>query len=203
VDRAVGTVLGALDARGMRDRTLVIVVGDHGEEFWEHGGVEHGHTVYEELIRVPLLMRWPKRLPEKAVSEALVRTVDIAPTVLDLLALPVGSTDGATLVPVLRGDEASQRVAVVENLLFAEERVGVRTIDREYVRWENGKEEVYDLARDPLELHDLAGRAAYARPLRQLYARVERDLSGASLVTAHPSVGPRRDAALRAFGYVQ
>src|SRR5581483_2594103 len=75
VDAAVGEVVDALDRLGLGDRTLLVVASDHGEEFWEHGGVEHGHTVYDELVRVPLLMRMPGRLPAGAVVDGIARTV--------------------------------------------------------------------------------------------------------------------------------
>ena len=63
VDRQLGRVLAALAARGLSQNTLVVCVSDHGEEFWDHGGVEHGHTLYDELLRVVLVMRWPGHLP--------------------------------------------------------------------------------------------------------------------------------------------
>lgn len=63
VDAAIGEVLDALDALGLRDRTVVVCVSDHGEEFWEHGGVEHGHTLYDEVVHIPLLMRLPAAFP--------------------------------------------------------------------------------------------------------------------------------------------
>ena len=63
VDRQVGRVLARLAARGLAQRTLVVIVSDHGEEFWEHGGVEHGHSLYDEVLRVPWIMRWPGHLP--------------------------------------------------------------------------------------------------------------------------------------------
>ena len=92
-----------------------------------------------------------------AAVDAVVRITDVPATVLDLLGLPVPTgTDGTTALPLLRGEEPDDRVALVENMLFAEERTGVRTRDRKCVRWENGKEELYDLAADPGERRDLA-----------------------------------------------
>jgi arylsulfatase A-like enzyme len=186
VDAAVGRVLAALDQRGLRDSTLVVCVGDHGEEFWEHGGVEHGHTVYDELIRVPLLLRWPGHLPPGEGVDAVTRVIDIVPTVLELLGVPPERTDGASLLPLIRGEEREPRVAVVENLLFAEERVGIRTADRKYVRWERGKEEVYDLAADPREQRDLAGTDAIVAPLRALWAARERETLPAAAAAHSP-----------------
>jgi arylsulfatase A-like enzyme/cytochrome c biogenesis protein CcdA len=197
VDAAVGTVLGALDASGMRADTLVICVADHGEEFWEHGGVEHGHTVYEELIHLPLILRWPGHLLAGARVSQVVRIVDVLPTALELLGLPLPpSLDGQSLMPVLRGDEPAGRVALVENMLFSEERTGLRTATRKYVRWADGKEEVYDLVSDPGERRDLAGVDGEIEPLRALFAAQRRQQP----VTARLGAGPAE--LLRQLGYL-
>jgi arylsulfatase A-like enzyme len=203
VDAAVGDVLGALERRGLAAETLVVCLSDHGEEFWEHGGVEHGHTVYDELVRVPLLVRWPGHVPAGARAGGVVRLTDVAPTILDLLGLPApAAQDGSSLVPLLRGEAVAPRAALVENLLFAEERRALRTHDRKYIRWANGKEEVYDLAADPLERRDLAGVEAIASPLRTLYAeRISRQTAAARAATE--SAPAASHAALRALGYVQ
>ena len=205
VDAAVGSVLDALDALGLAERTLVVCVADHGEEFWEHGSYEHGHTVYEELIRIPLMMRLPGRLPRGARVPGVARMTDVAPTILDLLGLPLApeARDGASLLPVMRGEEPAPRVALVENLLFAEERIGLHTGDRKYVHWDRGKEEVYDLAVDPGEQRDLAGVGAITAALRSLQAEVDHfgtDAARAAAPGEEPP--PTTVAALRALGYV-
>jgi arylsulfatase A-like enzyme len=203
VDAAVGSVLDAIDRAGVRERTLVVCVADHGEEFWEHGGVEHGHTAYEELVRVPLLMRWPGRLPAGAAVDAVVRITDVPATVIDLLGLPVpAGTDGTTALPLLRGEEPDDRVALVENMLFAEERTGVRTRDRKYVRWENGKEELYDLAADPGERRDLAAVPSMQPAVDALRAAAEHGAAAPTAAGALPG-DERGRAALRALGYVR
>jgi arylsulfatase A-like enzyme len=164
VDRHAGRVLERLlDAAGnVGDDLLVIVVSDHSEEFWDHGGVEHGHTFYDELVRVPLIFGGGGLDPGRLGG--VVRLTDVAPTVLDLAGIsPPSGLDGATLVSGRDGRirlAAGGRVAICESLLFAEEKVALRTERWKYVRWENGKEELYDLASDPRELRDLAGSAS-------------------------------------------
>jgi len=202
VDEAVGAVLDTLDQHHLRDRTLVVCVADHGEEFWEHGGVEHGHTVYDELVHVPLLMRWPDHLPAGARIDGLTRITDVAPTILDLVSAPIPSgLDGDSLMPLVHGAPAAARAALTENLLFAEERIGLRTSQYTYVRWDDGKEEVYDRAADPHERHDLAVVGATLLPLRQLYAQVVPD-SRVADVHAPPLDGGTAEA-LRALGYAR
>jgi arylsulfatase A-like enzyme len=202
VDAAVGVVLDTLDALQLSERTLVICVADHGEEFWEHGGVEHGHTVYEEVVHIPLLLRWPTHLPAGQRVRALVRIVDVAPTVAELLTLPrPPHFDGASLVPLLDGHEALPREALVENLLFADERVGLRTHTHKYVHWDIGKEEVYDLVDDPGEQRDLAGVDTVLLPLRQRFARVDDAVPVASTTGTAPVLDATAIEALRALGY--
>ncbi|MBI1816229.1 MAG: sulfatase [Deltaproteobacteria bacterium] len=205
VDAAVGQVLAALDAQGLRERTLVVVVADHGEEFWEHGGVEHGHTVYEELIHVPLLIRWPGHLPAETRVAPVVRIVDVAPTILDLLGIaPPSDLDGATLRGLTQAPAVPTegRLALVENMLFAEERSGLRTDQFKYVRWENGKEEVYWLANDPHEQRDLAGNREAIKPLRELHMPLAGTTALAPRGTAPVDDGGA-EAALRALGYLR
>jgi arylsulfatase A-like enzyme len=204
VDAAVGRVLDALDRAGLSEHTLLVVVGDHGEEFWEHGGVEHGRTVYEEVVRIPLLLRWPGHLPAGRRVDALARITDVAPTILDLLGMAVpGGRDGETLLPLVRGETSAPRVALIENMLFAEERIGIRTADSKYVLWDNGKEEVYYLSTDPQERVDLAGIDGALAPLREAYARLN---SNGKSVASPPSLAPEitsgTAAALSALGYL-
>jgi arylsulfatase A-like enzyme len=203
VDAGLGEVLRALDRLGLARSTMVIAVADHGEEFWEHGGVEHGRTVYDEVVRIPLLLRWPGQVPPGLAVDALVRITDIAPTVLELLhwQVPPG-LDGQSLLALMQGAGDGGRIALIENMHFAEERIGMRTATRKYVRWEIGKEEVYDLGRDPAELVDLAGVEPTVAPLRSTFARLT---AGRAAPSVHQSVDPdsATKEALRALGYLK
>jgi arylsulfatase A-like enzyme len=205
VDAAAGGVLEALDSMGLAASTLVVFFSDHGEEFWEHGGVEHGRTVYDEVVRVPLVMRLPGRIEAGGTAHSLVRLTDVAPTVLGLLGWPVpADLDGVDVLPAAGTAAAEEeRVALIEFMHFAEERVGLRTASRKYVRWEIGKEEVYDLIRDPGELVDLAGVEAEVAPLRAAYARLDGSRKPPpSGQTMPPASGAAREA-LRALGYLE
>ena len=204
VDAAVGTVLDALDRHQLRDTTLVVCVADHGEEFWDHGGVEHGHTVYEELIRVPLMMRWPVHLPSGRRVEPIVRLTDVAPTVLALLGVPVpGGRDSESFLPLVRGEAEAPRGALIENMLFADERVGLRTEQYKYVRWDYGKEELYDLWTDPLERLDLAASGERLAVLRATYAAFGAEPNERPRTGSPPIVDERTEAAMRALGYLK
>jgi arylsulfatase A-like enzyme len=104
-DHAVGELLGALDAMGQTGRTIVVVTADHGEGLGEHDYFfEHGAYLYDPVVRVPLILAAPGRLPEGRVVETQGRTIDIMPTVLDLAGLPIPpGLQGVSLVPWARG----------------------------------------------------------------------------------------------------
>jgi len=213
VDRQVGVLanrvreLSSCGSQGMPHDPLIVVVADHGEEFWDHGGVEHGHTFYEELVRVPLIFAGAGLAAGDRLS-GLTRLIDLPPTGLELLGIPVpAGIDGESLVARSNGHirlQARDGVAVCESLLFAEEKVALRTERYKYVSWTNGKEELYDLASDPAELRDLAATAdlTWARERVAEHASLRLE-SGAG----DDPAGPHADSAairarLEALGYM-
>ncbi len=87
-DAQFGRLVEALKAKGLFDNTVILVLSDHGEEFWEHGALGHGQSLYEEVLRIPFLLRLPKALHAGTRIPGLLEVVDIAPSLLDFLALP-------------------------------------------------------------------------------------------------------------------
>src|SRR5439155_10780900 len=110
----LGTIFRALEANGQAARTLVIVVADHGEEFFEHGGIGHHRTLFEESVRVPLLLRLPGVLPAGASVAGLVSVTDVFPTVLEIVGLPRPPTTGSSsFLSLARGrDDGRARTAL-------------------------------------------------------------------------------------------
>lgn len=106
VDEHLGRILDALERTGMAKHTLVVVLSDHGEEFFEHDGLGHRRTLYEEVVRIPLVLRLPEVLPSNAVVAGPVSLPDVLPTVLDVLGLPAMATPGGRsfLAAVRAGD---------------------------------------------------------------------------------------------------
>lgn len=88
VDVQIGRLLDSLDEQGMGEKTLVVVTADHGEELFDHGGLHHGHSLYDELLRVPLILRLPGHLPRGAVFEGTFDLQDLTPTLLELIGVP-------------------------------------------------------------------------------------------------------------------
>lgn len=156
-DAQIARLLTVLNARHLLDRTIVLVVGDHGESLGEHGERDHGIFVYEASMQVPLIVRAPGVMARR-VSE-LVSQVDVLPTVLDLLEIPSPpAIDGVSLVPALRGASMPERELYAESMYPT--RFGwsplrmVRDTRLKYI--DAPRPELYDLATDPFELHDIA-----------------------------------------------
>ena len=174
VDEGVAAVLRALRRRGVLRNTLVVFTSDNGYFLGEHRLPDNKINVYEEAVRVPLLMRGPG--VRRGVREPrLVANVDLAATILDAAAAEAGvELDGVSL---LRRPPAG-RAILLENLATGEPRftryAAVRTPRRVYVEHENGERELYDLRRDPFQL-----RSGDRAP--RLAARLERlrDCAGA------------------------
>lgn len=106
MDAEVGRVLDALEQRGLDDKTLVVVVGDHGEGLGEHNEDAHSFFVYETTMRVPLVARCPGRLPAGRVVREAVRTVDLMPTILEFLGESAAMTarvHGESVLPLMTG----------------------------------------------------------------------------------------------------
>jgi arylsulfatase A-like enzyme len=107
-DRWLGALLAGFD-EATRARTLFAFTADHGEELYDHGGWKHGRTVYEEQLRVPLVLRWDGRLPAGARVPGPVRLIDLAPTIAAAAgAPPPAAWQGEDLLPLLRGEAPPQ-----------------------------------------------------------------------------------------------
>jgi arylsulfatase A-like enzyme len=134
---------------------VVVVVSDHGDQFYEHGSVGHGDTVYQELTHVPMIIRAPGLLPKGEVVNADVEMMDMAPTLMDLAgAKPDPRMQGATLVP-LAFDEigVSPRAALTVDGQVAR---GLKVDRYRLVHRGPGRMELYDEFADPREQKDVA-----------------------------------------------
>jgi hypothetical protein len=165
-DAAVAELLEGLDERNLLDNTLIVFLSDHGEEFFEHGGFEHGHSLYDELIHVPLFFCLPGRLPGGARLSRPVRLLDVAPTILDFVDIePPTDFEGVSIRPLLEGEGqrrerggglVPQDVAYAEALMHGRERKCVMAYPWKLV-YEMGTEteDLFNLAEDPREMENL------------------------------------------------
>ncbi len=159
VDQEIGRLLAALREKGIDRRALIVLTGDHGESFGEHGEMSHAIFVYDATIRVPLVLLWPDRVSESipwargSVVDDLVRTIDIAPTALALLeAPPLAEAQGVNLSrPGALGtieNAYSESFASKEDYGWSPLR-SIRTPEWKYVM--APRPELYDLVNDPGE----------------------------------------------------
>ena len=113
----VGRLLEELDRLGYRDDTIVVFTADHGHSLGDHKYYfHHGAFLYESSVRIPLILRWPKKLPEGRVIEHQVRSIDLAPTLLSLARIrPGGDLDGRSLAGFWEGREDEPRAAFIES----------------------------------------------------------------------------------------
>jgi arylsulfatase A-like enzyme len=202
-DAQIGRLLGALEQRGLLDRTIVIVAGDHGESLGDHGEDDHGIFVYESTMHVPLVIRAPGTGARRVGG--VVRLTDVAPTVLELLGLPVPAVDGTSLTSLMTG-----RATDLDLEAYAEsrypERLGwspLRSLRAARFKLiEAPTPELYDLDRDPFEEHNIyAERSAVALAMTKRLRVLAREetLTGAPELATVPTGLQERLAAL---GYI-
>ncbi len=140
-----------LDRMGPDD--IVVIYADHGEEFWDHKGFEHGHTLYDELLRVPLIVRAPGVPPGRHDGQASL--LDVFPTVLDALDIAHEPVDGISLLPVAMGDASAKASLEARNLAFGRPLYGMEQwgVLHNDVKWwvEEGREAAFDHTQDAAE----------------------------------------------------
>jgi arylsulfatase A-like enzyme/Tfp pilus assembly protein PilF len=208
-DSQLARLLAWLEASGTAPRTVVVLAGDHGEGFGEHGEEGHGLLLHDEALRVPLVVVAPGAARPGTRRGEAVSLVDVLPTLVELLDLsPPPWVHGRSLLPLLRGDEdVAPAPAVYAETLYPRLRFGwsdLVALEREGRRLvvAGRQAELYDLAADPAEARDLArGRPAVtAGDVRRLQA-LRRELERGALEPEAISE-PEAAAKLAALGYL-
>jgi arylsulfatase A-like enzyme len=156
-DEQIGRLLDALLQRGLLARTLVVVAGDHGESLGDHGERDHGIFVYENVLRVPLIISGPAVAPARV--SGVVRLVDVMPTIANLVGLPYPRTDGVSVVGMMKGGPDLDLDVYAES--FYPQRLGwapLRTLRQgRFKLIDAPRPELYDLVRDPFEQRNIHG----------------------------------------------
>ena len=156
MDAQIGRLLDGLVELGLGDDTVVALTADHGEEFGDHGGYEHGHTVYEELLHVPLILRYPRAL-KPGVVRTPVGHVDLAPTLCELADVaPPLQFVGQSLLRFIENPKTPSSPILAHGNMWGEPATAFRVGDRKLIVGADGSVELYDLRVDPLEREDLA-----------------------------------------------
>jgi arylsulfatase A-like enzyme len=217
-DHHFGLLLDRLKADGFYDSMLIVVLSDHGEEFFEHGAWQHGKTLYDEQLHIPLIVKFPNGEGAGLRIDAPARQIDVLPTLLDYLGMEIPSSlDGRSLLPLLEPEETSGETPVetpvsLAYLLLGEQHLESSTgrgykLIRDLARDRGGQqEELYRLTEDPGEKNDLSGTDLVASGfLRQTLEELRRDLRlrsrGVAPEKAVMSEELRRQ--LEALGYVK
>jgi arylsulfatase A-like enzyme len=201
IDHEIGRLVGSLSPA-----TLVVFTGDHGEEFQEHGGFLHGHTLYQELLHVPLIIKGPGIPTRKTVTD-LVSHVDIVPTLLDLLGLTAKEDlSGKSLSPFFQDGPVEQESRTLFSMLETRDK---RRISARRGPWKLilAPEErtlwLYNLDRDPRERNNIAleNNQLVSSIIDSIKARKSRIIP--ALKRRNPELDKEREEELRAIGYIK
>jgi arylsulfatase A-like enzyme/Flp pilus assembly protein TadD len=201
-DWIVGQLFDELKHLGVYDRAIVVLLSDHGEGLGDHGEDEHGVLLYDEAIHVPLLLRLPGAQMAGAAAGAPAQLIDIAPTVLALLGIPLPPRlRGASLVELAAAEAGGAERHVYSETFYPRLHFGwsdlASLVGRRYHYIEGPDPELYDLSRDPRE------RANLLRRERRAYAELHREMQGYDRSLAPPAaVDAETRRAMAALGYI-
>ena len=213
VDDQIARLLVALEDRGILDDTLVVVTADHGEAFGEHDGryFNHGFDLYDPALHVPLILAYPGRIRAGTNVDGIAQSVDVVPTVLDLLGVESSSgLAGHSLVPAIEGGQptgnASTLARTTKTLTYPHLKIerdihdlfSLRTEDWKLIESDAGAVEVYDLVADPGEQRNVAADLPDERErMRRLLQDALADIGVAERASDETL------EQLRSLGYVQ
>jgi arylsulfatase A-like enzyme len=224
MDAYLGRLIAHLDRAGLRERTLLVFISDHGEQFFEHGGWGHGASAYEEELRIPFILSLPGTLPEGRRLETPVSIVDVAPTVLEILGIPQPhGQHGRSLLSEMHAPSLER----TERAIYAQSNIRLLDKDAPNARvemWHSVRRgkwkllrrkvstrarrydyELYDLSRDPAEQSNrwsrepIVGHALRLLLERQLFL----DREAAPKAAPPAQLTPEAKRELRALGYAE
>jgi len=199
VDIAVDRLFRQLAEAERFENSVIVVTADHGEQFLDHGGWEHGDSLYEELVHVPLVMRVPRIAPRRVDDQ--VQLIDLYPTLLQLAGIPPRpDTSGRSFVDLLAGEHTSAPAFTeLPNRAYA-----VRADGWKCIMFADGHDELYDLHTDPAEHHNVAAaQATRAAALKHLIQQhlVSALKRGETVGDERATVDPAIREQLRSLGY--
>lgn len=224
-EELIRPLLEDLREMGLYDQTMIVFTSDHGEEFYEHKGWEHGHSLYDELLKVPLIIKFPESKFAGKKVESIIPLVDIMPTVLDELYLDFSGLklDGQSLIPVLKGKETKDRVFLADkgkNVLNSHipKKTSMNMGKHKIILSERFRKqdlkfflfpppkiepvELYNLAEDPLETKNIADEKIkfvdkIIHQVNEIYSQAKKRK------TAKPEIDEELKKRLEALGYIQ
>jgi len=214
-DSQVGKLIQGISKQGLDKNTIIIITADHGEEFLEHNGFEHGHTLYDELLHVPLIIRTPDIMTPKQSSDtaqrpsrisATVRLIDVAPTVCELADIKISSGfSGKSIRPLLEGIKEAGRPVLSQGNMWGPSGVAWRK-DGMKIIIQSSKPEVqlFDVSLDPAEKENLADlKPEVTKTLRGDLHLILKKLSLKQKNQISPQLTPEEIERLRSLGYIR
>jgi arylsulfatase A-like enzyme/Tfp pilus assembly protein PilF len=210
-DAQVGRVVELLRDRHLLERTVIVVMGDHGESLRDHGEAGHGFFVYESTMRVPLIVRVPYAAMRHRRIADPVRSVDVMPTVLDLLSVPKPANvvmDGASITPLMTGSRPEMGLEAYAEAVYPLHHFGwsdLRALRQgRYKLIAAPRPELYDLQADPTEQKNIFGdrKALGDRMLGRLADLEAHFKASAPAKSEAVEIDPDAKARLAALGYV-
>lgn len=206
-DIYVGKLIHLLKEKEIYHKTLIIVVGDHGEDLFDHMEPTHGIFLYDTTLRVPLIFHSPDIIQEGIRINSQVRTIDIFPTILDTLKIDIPKyCQGVSLIPLMEGKKIKEIKESYGETYYPLMSYGwsdlksIRTNEWKFIL--APKPELYDLKNDPREKENLFSRSnKIAKELRNKLKKLEKEISS-ELKPSIRKLTPEDQEKLRALGYV-
>ena len=203
-DSQVGTLINKLIDLGLQNKTLIILIADHGEDLGEHNYYfTHGVTLYDAAIRIPLIMRLPGLIPQNIVINEQVRSIDIMPTILDILGIKINrKIEGHSLEPLILNKQ--KKKLALYAFSYTTNKLSIRTSEWKLIYdYNNKKLELYNLKKDPGELINLVD--VEKDKLQLLFKILEYYRKNALPKTIKPkqSLDKETTEKLRSLGYLQ
>ncbi|MFT7486514.1 MAG: choline-sulfatase, partial [Candidatus Paceibacteria bacterium] len=207
IDEQVGRLLTGLEEAGIDDSTLIVLTADHGEEFLDHSGFEHGHTLYEELLHVPLIMKLGTHWSAGRRVQESIGLLDVAPTICEVAGLEIPREFmGRSLSPALSGAALKELPILAHGNFWGEPLVCWRRGQWKMILTPGAdgepRMELYDLSVDPMERND----QSLAQPKRTERMGLELELARARYAARHMGtevvLDPEMAARLQSLGYL-
>jgi len=224
-EKLIGPLIQKLKELALYDQTMIIFTSDHGEEFYDHGGWGHGHSLYDESLKVPLLIKFPESKYSGSKVENIISFVDVVPTILDEMGINSSryDLDGKSLIPILEGKDKKDRIFlsdVGENILnmHLPQKIATnegktklilnKTIhreNREFFRFpppSTKAVELFDLSSDPLENSNIVDQESSLANriidrIEEIYKSAKRKKTGQAVLDEELK------KQLRALGYIK
>lgn len=219
-------ILDKLKELGLYEKSLIILTSDHGEEFFDHEAWLHDHSVYDEGIKIPLIIKFPDAEYKGIQIEKIARITDILPTILDQMRIKTSNRqfDGVSLFPLLKGKEKTQRTFISDVALrefeIAPAMISInknkfkfilnRKIESPYIKssvrnFDGSQIELYDLEKDPGETKNLAANIAYRDMCFELLNKINKLLDQAGEIEKRDEVTLDQSLRerLKALGYIK